>query len=591
MKEDTKKIRGERRPAIKKWNIRNWKLIESKVKLRQHNLTRVTLWTDGEVNQKQEIDRRQLERISTFEARARAVRRVTANKGGNTPGMDGQRARTADKKMERTRILKVVVEQPKKYRAKALKRVWVLKDNTSERRPLGIPTLRDRCVQSLYHRAVDPVVESTSDRRSFGFRKGRSSHGAILYRQRMRNGRSGAKFIRLTEVEKCSDKIEHKLLMEKTPMCHKPVLRQWLKTGVIEHGALSPTKEGRLQGGVISPRLCNVALNGIQEYVEAKVESHARNVLMKPKTWYSKVHLVRHGDDIVVTAAAKESLPVAREAREEFLKIRGLRIKVTNTRERDLKQGFDFLGFHRVRKPSHWKRNKTNTKSAGTKITLVIKATETARKRVKAKIAGRIKTSLTLDLRAIRLNPVLRGWVNYYAVTWTCYQSIHKVNEYLFYGLFRSQRKKLKGKSIRSAIGKVIGQKSIYRKYKWKWGNVIWPGEVVRKQKKIVKLTRNPYLRYEEGAFRANRKLADRGLRASRYNKYKGKCIYCEQSLRNGEPVELHHKVSKKSGGDDKISNLIPRHRMCHQARTYNQKIAKKERRPGDMIPKVPKGK
>ena len=128
--------------------------------------------------------------------------------------------------MKRIRDLKNIVEKPKEYRAKPLKRVWIPKGNTNERRPLGIPTIMDRCVQALYFRAMDPVVEAKSDRKSFGFRKARSCHDAILYRQRLRNGRTGAEYILETDIEKCFDKINHSFLVENTPICHKPVLKQ-----------------------------------------------------------------------------------------------------------------------------------------------------------------------------------------------------------------------------------------------------------------------------------------------------------------------------------------------------------------------------
>ena len=106
------------------------------------------------------------------------------------------------------------------------------------------------------------------------------------------------------------------------------------------------------------------------------------------------------------------------------------------------------------------------------------------------------------------------------------------------------------------------------------------------KQKILVKIDLNPYLRDNDKYFSDRQKLPKRGLRAKRYKKFNHKCTYCDQPLRNGEPIEIHHIVSKKTGGSNQFDNLVPRHRRCHQSRTYNQKIAKTERKPGDKIPK-----
>jgi RNA-directed DNA polymerase len=100
------------------------------------------------------------------------------------------------------------------------------KANSSELRPLGIPTMIDRAVQAVYLLALDPVIETTSDKNSFGFRKNRSQHDAIAYIRTILDKAVSPEYILEADISKCFDKISHKFLMENTPICHKHVLNQ-----------------------------------------------------------------------------------------------------------------------------------------------------------------------------------------------------------------------------------------------------------------------------------------------------------------------------------------------------------------------------
>lgn len=119
--------------------------------------------------------------MKSFDGRALAVRRVVTNSGGKTPGVDGIILNGPTEYLSAILELKDIVNNPKNYQAKPVRRVIIPKPGKRERRGLGIPTVRDRTVQAVYQMAVDPVVENQSDTNSFGFRKERSTLDAVSY--------------------------------------------------------------------------------------------------------------------------------------------------------------------------------------------------------------------------------------------------------------------------------------------------------------------------------------------------------------------------------------------------------------------------
>jgi RNA-directed DNA polymerase len=127
-----------------------------------------------------EVYRLQHSLINNFGCCALAIRKVVTNKGGKTPGVDEVVWKDPSEYFQAAKDLKKIVQKPDEYRAKPLLRVMIPKGDKGDMCPLGIPTVMDRAVQAIYHFAVDPAVEVTSDRFSFGFRKHRSTHDAII---------------------------------------------------------------------------------------------------------------------------------------------------------------------------------------------------------------------------------------------------------------------------------------------------------------------------------------------------------------------------------------------------------------------------
>jgi RNA-directed DNA polymerase len=363
------------------WHAIDWHVVERNVRTTQKRIAKAT----------QECDWRRVKALQrslthSFSARALAVRRVTENQGKRTAGVDRELWETPDLKWKAIGKLK----QQRGYRAQPLRRVYIPKSNGKER-PLGIPTMFDRAMQALHLLGLEPVAESTSDPNSYGFRRNRSTADAMSQIFICMSQKASAGWVLEADIQGCFDHINHDWLVSHVRM-NKTILRKWLRAGVVHKGQLMPTEEGTPQGGIISPTLANVTLNGL----ETELLAHIGDKLGKAKAAKLKINVIRYADDFVVTGTSREVLETeVRPWIEGFLAQRGLQLSPEKTRVTHVDDGFDFLG---------WNFRKYRG-------TLLIKP---SRKNVKAfygKVAGVIKVMLMHkqgDLIDI-LNPILRG--------------------------------------------------------------------------------------------------------------------------------------------------------------------------------------
>ena len=227
-----------------------------------------------------------------------AVRRVTQeNQGKKTAGVDGVKSLSPEARLNLARQLKLT------GKSKPTRRVWIPKPN-GEKRPLGIPTMSDRALQSLVKLALEPEWEAHFEPNSFGFRPGRSAHDAI---EAIFNAiRQKPKYVLDADIAKCFDKINHEALLSKinTFPTLRRQLKAWLKSGVIDSSKLCQTSEGTPQGGVISPLLANIALHGIEEKLNEFAKTlDIRNAKGHQTSWKTKISslsFIRYADDFVV---------------------------------------------------------------------------------------------------------------------------------------------------------------------------------------------------------------------------------------------------------------------------------------------------
>lgn len=226
------------------------------------------------------------------------------------------------------------------YKAKPLKRVYIPKKNKTEKRPLGIPTMKDRALQALYLLALEPVAETTADKSSYGFRCERSTHDAIEHCFKLLCKKSSPQWILEGDIKGCFDNISHQWLRNNIPI-DKKVLERWLNAGYIYKKDLYPTESGSPQGGVISPTLANMTLDGIERILNERFfKTHRNGKYVNPK-----VKIVKYADDFIITADSKEILqnevmPLV----EDFLGQRGLLLSKSKTRITHIDEGFNFLG-------------------------------------------------------------------------------------------------------------------------------------------------------------------------------------------------------------------------------------------------------
>jgi len=316
-------------------------------------------------------------------AKLLAVRQVTTNPGAKTPGVDNVLWRTDRQKLQAAENLK-----RHGYRAQPLRRIYIPKKN-GKLRPLSIPSLHDRAMQALYALALAPVAETRADPHSYGFRQGRGCADALQHVFIVLSRRTSATEVLEGDIHACFDEISQPWLLTHVPM-DKRVLRQWLTAGYWEKDQLFPTRAGTPQGGIASPILANLALDGMQEVVRQAAPQQA-----------DKVHFIRYADDFIVTGANRQILEQqVKPALTAFLAQRGLVLSEQKTVTTSIQQGFNFLG-HTVRKFGD---------------TLLIRPAKSSIQALRDKIRLCFQSALGLSQEALirQLNPVLRGWANYY---------------------------------------------------------------------------------------------------------------------------------------------------------------------------------
>lgn len=382
----------------------DWKTCHEKLATLQARLVEAHRATDPRA-----VKNLQRSIVTSFAARALAVRRVTTNKGGNTPGVDGVQWNSPRKRMRAIQELHHLTQNPNEYRARPVKRVFIPKPGKLEKRPLGIPVLSDRAMQAIYLYSIDPLIEETSDPNSYGFRPYRSAAEAAAKIRDTLGKDYSPNWLLDADIEKCFDKINHNWLLKHVPIVDRCVLDTWLQAGAID--TIDMTPEGVPQGGILSPALSNIALNGI----EKRAQECTRHMVSKRER--TKVYLIRYADDFIVSGASKEILDTARCEIEAFLEPRGLRLHPTKTKVLEIGKGqpFTFLGFEFSKKPLDLKMNMPS-KTNQTRKRLVVRPSKNNIIRLKMSIKKVLNPGRPISGIIRDLNPILRGWSNYFRI-------------------------------------------------------------------------------------------------------------------------------------------------------------------------------
>jgi RNA-directed DNA polymerase len=364
-------------PAPLTWNAIDWPHVRQEVRRLQMRIAKAT-----QAEQPRKAQALQWVLTHSRSAKLLAVHRVTTNRGARTPGVDNVIWRTDRQKLQAANNLK-----RHGYRPRPLRRHYIPKPN-GKLRPLSIPTMHDRAMQALYALALAPIAETMADRNSYGFREGRRCADALEQCFTILSRKTSAPWVLEGDIRACFDQISHEWLLRHVPL-DKRMLRAWLKAGYWEKEQLFPTIAGTPQGGLISPLLANFALDGMEQAVQAGAKAS------------DKVHFVRYADDFVVTGATRELLEQkVQPALTAFLHPRGLELSEQKTVITSIQTGFDFLG-HTVRKYE----DKLLITPAKGKVQIL---------REKISRLSQAALGLTQEALLRQLNPLLRGWANYY---------------------------------------------------------------------------------------------------------------------------------------------------------------------------------
>jgi RNA-directed DNA polymerase len=393
----------------KKWKSIDWEHTRRQVRRLQIRIAKAV--KEGRYNRVKVL---QYLLTRSLYARLLAVKRVTTNKGKSTPGVDGVLWKGSERKWREAFNLK-----RRGYRPKPLRRIYIPKKN-GKKRPLSIPTMHDRAMQAVYKLALAPVAETTADRNSYGFREGRSCADAVAAAFNALNKPNSATWVLEADITGCYDNIAKEWMLKNIPM-DKEVLLKWLTAGYVENGITYPSHKGVPQGGIISPMLANMALDGLESTIKSVVPRRSR------------VNFVRYADDFIVTGKSKRILednikPVI----EQFLSERGLELSREKTFITYIKDGFKFLGqsFQKHGRVLHI------TPSEEGVLALKRKLGDLIRKHVGAPMPVMIK----------KLNETLRGWAYYHRHVVSS-KAFAEVDRYVYDRLWDMLRRRHNSKS------------------------------------------------------------------------------------------------------------------------------------------------
>ncbi|TBU76800.1 group II intron reverse transcriptase/maturase [Pseudomonas daroniae] len=494
-----------------------------------------------------------LQRMLTRSKSARylAVRRVTENQGKRTAGVDRVLWDTPDAKWKAAQGLKRHGYQPR-----PLRRVFIPKSNGKER-PLGIPTMTDRAMQALYLLALAPIAETNGDPNSYGFRIERSTADAMGQLFVCLSKKASAQWVLEADIQGCFDHINHDWLIANVPT-DKAVLRKWLKAGVVHKSQLQATDAGTPQGGIISPTLANMALDGL--------ESQLKQHLSVTRAKKLKVNVVRYADDFVITGASPEVLEnEIKPWVEQFLAVRGLRLSSEKTQIVHIDQGFDFLGwnFRKYQGKLLIKPSKKNVKAFYSKVKEVIESSKTARQE---------------DLIRV-LNPMLRGWALYHQPV-VAKQAYSRMDSRVFLKLWRWAKRRHPNKSlewVQKRYFSTTGDRN------WVFATMVTEESGTKREIALYPLAGTPIERHKKVSGEYNpfdpsmeemgeklrmermlKKLKYRTQVVSLFQSQKGLCTLCKQPITRETGWHDHHIIYRSQGGRDSLDNRVLLHPICH---------------------------
>ena len=540
------------------WRELNWHKIQKAVWKLQKRIYQA--YISGNVRKGRRL---QKTLINSYCNRLLAVRKVSQdNNGKKTAGVDKVKSLTPKQRLELAENLKLG------DKSKPIRRVWIPKPGKKEKRPLGIPVMHDRAVQALAKAALEPEWEAKFEGNSFGFRPGRSAHDAIeaIFNQI----RFKPKFVLDADISKCFDQINHQKLLAKLdtfPKLRKQI-RAWLRADICDYvkHERTPNHQGTPQGGVISPLLSNIALHGMENRIKQ----------------IKGASLIRYADDFVILHKNLEVLKQCQQIIREWLAQFDLELQPSKTRTvhtlnelNNNKAGFDFLGFNiRQYKVGKYQSGK-NPKGESLGFKTITKPSDESAKRHYQKVSDAIRwlNSAPQSKLIKELNPIIRGWCNYFKTV--CSKEI-------FSELYRLTHIRIRRWADRRHPNK--NKYWVSRKYWTKIGNDNWvfgceykensynltkhPKTAIKRHTKVNGKS-SPY----DGntlywAKRQGKHPELKESKAKMLQKQEGKCNWCQLTFQEDDVIEDDHIIARRAGGNNSLNNRQLLHKHCHDEKT-----------------------
>lgn len=548
------------------WSSINWALVHTRVRNLRQRIYRAT--QKGQWNQVRSLKKLMMRSHANL---LLSIRRVTQeNRGKKTPGIDGQVALKPEDRVKMVHEMKGYTP----WKVKPARRVYIPKAN-GKQRPLGIPILKDRVAQAIIKNALEPSWEALFEANSYGFRPGRSCHDAIEQCWGRLNSNSRDCWILDADIKGAFDNISHAFILDaigQTP--GRGWIKEWLKAGYVEAEVLNATEKGTPQGGVLSPLLANIALDGLEQWLKQFTKTRlyqgetAKSGKWKVTKKVERYGYCRYADDFVITAETREDLEAIIPEVEAWLTQRGLRLNEDKTNIRHLSEGFNFLGF--------------NLRERGSKCLVTPQKEKVHAKLRETKEWLYTHPNVGPDAVIRVLNPILRGWANYYK---------HGVSKRVFATfdhqmvqmLIRWAKKRHPNKGPKWIIpryfGRIGGDSWVFRA--WTKDRRGRRTESYLYRLASTKITRHIKVQgtnspddpskedyWDKRQTRHGKSYFAKGSKLYKVAQNQGwHCPHCHDHLFNGERIHIHHDIEVAQGGMDDQDNLQLLHVECHIAR------------------------
>jgi len=511
------------------WNSVQWKKVERNVAKLRKQIYRAT----------QESKFRRLRKLQRLVLKSPAVKvlaikRVTQiNDGRKTAGIDGK---VIDNHKDRVKIANEKIDF-NSYKPLPVKRIYIPKSD-GFKRPLGIPIIKDRIIEAIAKEALEPEWEAKFEANSFGFRPGRCTQDAIneIYAALNNSAVGRNQWILDADIKKAFDTISQEFILNQIEdFPAKGLISKWLKAGYVEIGEIHETITGTPQGGVISPLLANIALDGLQAHLG------------------KGYRYVRYADDFVIMAKTKQAIEEIKPKVEQWLSERGLKLKDEKTRIIHRDEGFNFLGFH-IRMYKNGK--------------LIIKPQQEKVKNLLDRIKVWLDSHKQAKAEAIpeQFNPILRGWANYYRFVCSK-RTFSYVENRTRWMLWKWAKRRHPNKPVPWILNKYFEKTGNGKTYVFKGLFRIDHVPIVRYVKVKGKASPDdPTLKeyWENRKKKISKIYYAKGSKLYRIAENQNwKCDLCGNWLINGEKIDRHH-IDPNRKDRDAISNLVIRHESCH---------------------------